>query len=53
MKPDVEPTQNEAVEKQLGAMDEFVKDYTYVNQTAAKAEFDKMGLGSRDNPNCP
>ncbi|MEY2477650.1 MAG: cell division transport system permease protein [Actinomycetota bacterium] len=48
MKPDVEPTQNQAVEKQLASMDEFVKGYTYVNQTAAKAEFDKMFANSPD-----
>jgi cell division transport system permease protein len=48
MKPDVESTQNEAVERQLSSMDEFVKKYTYVNQTAAKAEFDKMFANSPD-----
>jgi len=48
MKPDVEPNQNEAVERQLGSMDEFVKRYSYVNQTAAKTEFDKMFANSPD-----
>ena len=32
-----------------------VKKIDSVDQTLnlGKAEFDKMGLGSRDNPNCP
>jgi cell division transport system permease protein len=48
MQPDVEPSQSEAVERELSDMDEYVKRYHYVNQRDAKVEFDKMFANSPD-----
>jgi cell division transport system permease protein len=48
MQPDVEPTQSEAVERQLADLDEYVRDFHYINQQQAKAEFDKMFAKSPD-----
>jgi cell division transport system permease protein len=48
MQPNVEPSQSEAVERELADMDDFVKSFHYVNQQEAKAEFDKMFANSPD-----
>jgi cell division transport system permease protein len=48
MQPDVEPSQSEAVERELADMDEYVKSFHYVNQRDAKVEFDKMFANSPD-----
>jgi cell division transport system permease protein len=48
MQPDVQPGQSEAVERELADMDEYVRDFHYVNQREAKAEFDKMFANSPD-----